>query len=107
MRIYFIFYRVMSQLSSAALQEFKNHVALNSSCTTAYLPHCLFTALKKRVCCSLCSYYSVRKVLVKTRDPTEIITNFLQQNTSYDKEEERIDLLFRFVQYAERQVGFV
>ncbi|HEY2725880.1 MAG TPA: phosphoenolpyruvate carboxylase, partial [Parafilimonas sp.] len=40
----------------------------------------------------------------KNQSPAEIINNFLRQNTSYDKEDEWIDLLFRFVQYAERQV---
>lgn len=39
----------------------------------------------------------------KEKSPAEIIDNFLKQNTSYEKDEQ-IDLLFRFVQYAERQV---
>ncbi len=39
----------------------------------------------------------------KEESPAEIIDNFLKQNTSYEKDEQ-IDLLFRFVQYAEGQV---
>ena len=38
------------------------------------------------------------------KGPVEIIRSFLQQYTSYSNEQEEIDLLFRFVQYAERQV---
>lgn len=40
----------------------------------------------------------------KQLSPVEIIRTFFQQYTSYRTEQEQIDLLFRFVQYAERQV---
>lgn len=36
--------------------------------------------------------------------PMQIIDEFFKSHTSYKTEEEKIDLLFRFVQYAERQV---
>jgi phosphoenolpyruvate carboxylase len=36
--------------------------------------------------------------------PQEIIRSFFEQYTSYEQEREQLDLLFRFVQYAERQV---
>lgn len=36
--------------------------------------------------------------------PLEIIRSFFEQYTSYKQEKEQVDLLFRFVQYAERQV---
>ncbi|MEX0980601.1 MAG: phosphoenolpyruvate carboxylase, partial [Bacteroidales bacterium] len=38
------------------------------------------------------------------KSPVEIITSFLEQYTSYTSDQEQIDLLFRFVQYSERQV---
>lgn len=40
----------------------------------------------------------------KQQSPVEIINSFIKQYTSYQTEQEQIDLLFRFVQYAERQV---
>lgn len=40
----------------------------------------------------------------KGQSPVDIIKTFLQQYTSYRIEQEQTDLLFRFVQYAERQV---
>lgn len=40
----------------------------------------------------------------KQQSPGDIIESFLKQYTSYRSEQEQIDLLFRFVQYAERQV---
>ena len=36
--------------------------------------------------------------------PSQIIEDFFSRHTSYVKEEEKLDLLFRFVQYVERQV---
>jgi len=36
--------------------------------------------------------------------PFDIIHSFFRQYTSYQNEQEQLDLLFRFVQYAERQV---
>ncbi|PRY04664.1 phosphoenolpyruvate carboxylase type 1 [Pontibacter ummariensis] len=40
----------------------------------------------------------------KKQSPAEIIDSFIKQYTSYTTEQEKMDLLFRFVQYAERQV---
>ncbi|WP_242919894.1 phosphoenolpyruvate carboxylase [Pontibacter liquoris] len=40
----------------------------------------------------------------KKQSPSEIIRSFMQQYTSYQTDREQLDLLFRFVQYAERQV---
>jgi phosphoenolpyruvate carboxylase len=40
----------------------------------------------------------------KQKSPSEIISTFLEQYTIYGSEQEQINLLFRFVQYAERQV---
>lgn len=40
----------------------------------------------------------------KHLSPEEIIETFIDQYTSYTDPKERLDLLFRFVQYAERQI---
>ncbi len=40
----------------------------------------------------------------KKRSPSQIIEDFFNKHTSFYKDAERIDLLFRFVQYVERQV---
>lgn len=40
----------------------------------------------------------------KKKSPNYIIQHFLKQYTNYETEKDKIDLLFRFVQYAERQV---
>ncbi|GAA4425020.1 phosphoenolpyruvate carboxylase [Pontibacter saemangeumensis] len=40
----------------------------------------------------------------KNQSPVEIIDSFFKQHTSYQNDQEMVDLLFRFVQYTERQV---
>jgi phosphoenolpyruvate carboxylase len=42
--------------------------------------------------------------LKKEASPSEIIDSFFAQYTTYGTEKEQLDLLFRFVQFAERQV---
>ncbi len=93
----------MSKSSTAAMQAFRNSVALKFQ-----LYNSLFTALpfhrieKTGVLLSL-FLLDCEEGYNKNYSPSEIIEKFLKQNTAYE-EEERIDLLFRFVQYAERQV---
>ncbi len=40
----------------------------------------------------------------KGMSPIEIIEDFIHSNTTYDTEQGKIELLFRFIQYTERQV---
>jgi phosphoenolpyruvate carboxylase len=93
----------MSKSSTASMQEFRNRVALKFQ-----LYNSLFTALpfhrieKTGVLLSL-FLLNCEEGYNKNYSPLEIINKFLEQNTTYE-EAERIDLLFRFVQYAERQV---
>jgi len=42
--------------------------------------------------------------LKKEQSPTDILNSFFSQYTEFKTEQEQIDLLFRFVQFAERQV---
>ena len=40
----------------------------------------------------------------KKQSPTQIIEEFFTKHTTYNQPQERLDLLFRFIQYIERQV---
>src|SRR5215467_16003303 len=40
----------------------------------------------------------------KRKNPVEIIEEFFTKHTSYTDEKDQLDILFRFVQYSERQV---
>jgi phosphoenolpyruvate carboxylase len=94
----------MSNTSSAALERFRNLVGVKFQ-----LYNSLFTSLpfhrieKTGILLSL--FLSVcEEGFKKKLSPMQIIEDFFSKHTSALKEEDKIDLLFRFVQYAERQV---
>lgn len=86
------------------LQQYKNLVAIRFQ-----LYNSLFTSLpfhrieKTGVLLSLFLIHC-EEGYRKQQSPDEIITSFIEQYTPYKKEQEMTDLLFRFIQYAERQV---
>ena len=94
----------MDATANTALQQFKNLVGIRFQ-----LYNSLFTALpfhrieKTGVLLSLFLIHC-EEGYKKNQSPVEIIDSFLQQYTSYPKEQEKLDLLFRFLQYSERQV---
>lgn len=94
----------MSNSSSAALERFRNLVGVKFQ-----LYNSLFTSLpfhrieKTGILLSL--FLSVcEEGFKKKLSPKQIIEDFFNKHTSSLNEEDKIDLLFRFVQYAERQV---
>ncbi len=94
----------MDYHSTTGLQQFKNNVAIKFQ-----LYNSLFTALpfhrieRTGILLSL--------LLEKCSDgyqdnksPVQIIEDFFEKHTTYVKEQEKLDLLFRFVRFVERQV---
>lgn len=87
-----------------ALQYFRNLVGIRFQ-----LYNSLFTSLpfhrieKTGVLLSLFLIHC-EEGFKKNQSPVEIIESFLKQYTNYRKEQEQLDLLFRFIQYSERQV---
>ncbi|MFT4153854.1 phosphoenolpyruvate carboxylase [Parafilimonas sp.] len=94
----------MSSTSSAALQEFKSLVALKFQLYNSLFTSLPFHRIEKTGVLLSLFLLECEEGFSREQSPAEIIDRFLQKNTPYDKEEEWIDLLFRFVQYAERQV---
>ncbi len=94
----------MDQSFNRALQQFRNEVGVKFQ-----LYNSLFTSLpfhrieKTGILLSLLSNIC-EEGYKKKQSPAEIIEDFFNKHTTYSKEEERNDLLFRFVQYVERQV---
>jgi len=94
----------MDVYSNSALQQFRNLVGIRFQ-----LYNSLFTSLpfhrieKTGVLLSLFLLHCEEGFL-KKQSPIEIVDSFLSQYTSYKKEQEFIDILFRFIQYSERQV---
>ncbi|KAA3437018.1 phosphoenolpyruvate carboxylase [Rufibacter hautae] len=94
----------MDGSSNSALQTYDKHVGLKFQ-----LYNSLFTALpfhrveKTGVLLSIFLLHC-EEGFEKVLSPAEIIGTFFSQYTPYRTEQEQMDLLFRFVQYAERQV---
>ena len=90
--------------SSGALQQFQNHVAVpfqlyNSLFTSLPFDRVEKTGILLSLFLSNCEEgYELKK------SPTQIIEDFFVNHTPVKTEDEKTDLLFRFVQYAERQV---
>src|SRR5437764_5344440 len=94
----------MDHQSSFGLQQFKNHVAIKFQ-----LYNSLFTSLpfhrieKTGILLSLLLNHC-EEGYKKKQSPIQIINDFFQQYTTITDAREKTDLLFRFVQYVERQV---
>src|ERR687894_635738 len=94
----------MNQTSSAPLQQFKNFVGVKFQ-----LYNSLFTALPfhriEKTGLLLSLFLSHCEAGYEKGLSPEIITeDFFYRYTSCREEKEKMDLLFRFVQYVERQV---
>src|ERR1700761_2907601 len=94
----------MSYQSSQGLQQFKNFVGIKFQ-----LYNSLFTSLpfhkieKTGILLSLFQVFC-EESFDKGKSPVAIVDHFVKQNTTYTTEKEKMELLFRFIQYAERQV---
>jgi len=94
----------MDHPSGRSLQQFRNEVGIKFQ-----LYNSLFTSLpfhrieKTGILLSLLSN-NCEEGYKKKLSPVEILEEFFSKHTIYGKENERADLLFRFVQYVERQV---
>src|ERR1041384_7321470 len=94
----------MDHQSLRGLQQFKNSVGIKFQ-----LYNSLFTSLpfhrieKTGILLSLFLNFC-EESYKKKYSPQQIITEFFQKYTSYTSEKDKVDMLFRFIQYVERQV---
>src|SRR6186713_3082402 len=94
----------MSDYSLSGLQKFKNEVGIKFQ-----LYNSLFTGLpfhrieKTGILLSLLLDHC-EEGYKKGESPTGIISNFFSKQFGFKTREEQMDLLFRFIQFIERQV---
>src|SRR5215213_10336046 len=90
--------------SSRGLQQFKENVGLKFRLYNSLFTSLPFNLEKTGIRLSLLLLECEEGYEMK-KSPSEIINNFFQRYTTYgDDEKGKNDLLFRFVQYVERQV---
>lgn len=94
----------MPSSSSAALIQFQNLVGRKFQIYNSLFTSLPFHRIEKTgILLSLLLNFC-EEGYENGQSPMQIIEDFLGKHTSYDSEEDRLDLLFRFVQYVERQV---
>lgn len=94
----------MDHFSSQSLENFKNYVGIkfqlyNSLFTSLPFYRIEKTGMLLSLFLNICEEGYKRKL-----SPEEIIDEFFQKDTSFKKKSEKLDLLFRFIQFVERQV---
>lgn len=87
-----------------SLQEFKNQVALKFQLYNSLFTSLPFHRIEKTGILLSLLLTNCEEGYKKNLGPVDIIQHFFQQHTSYSSDRERLDLLFRFIQYTERQV---
>jgi len=94
----------MDHQSSHGLHQFKNHVAIKFQLYNSLFTSLPFHRIEKTGIMLSLLLTNCEDGYKKKLSPEEIIEHFFSRHTTYTNEQEKIDLLFRFVQYVERQV---
>jgi len=94
----------MSHSSSAALQQFKNLVGIKFQLYNSLFTSLPFHRIEKTGIWLSVLQSDCEEGYRKKQSPVDIIDEFFKKYTSYPREQDRLDLMFRFVQYVERQV---
>ena len=94
----------MDHQSSRGLQQFKNSVGIkfqlyNSLFTSLPFHRIEKTGILLSLLLNICEDGYSQK-----QSPTEIVEEFFVKHTSYTDQKEKLDLLFRFIQFVERQI---
>ncbi|QNF35116.1 phosphoenolpyruvate carboxylase [Adhaeribacter swui] len=94
----------MTAYSSGSLHKFRNLVGFKYEMYNSLFSSLPFYRVEKTGVLLSLFLLHCEEGLKKESSPNDIITSFFKQYTSYATEQEQTDLLFRFVQFAERQV---
>jgi phosphoenolpyruvate carboxylase len=94
----------MDHQSSRGLQQFKNHVGIKFQLYNSLFTSLPFHRIEKTGILLSLLLNNCEEGYKKKQSPVQIIEEFFEKHTSYTKEQDKLDLLFRFIQYVERQV---
>jgi phosphoenolpyruvate carboxylase len=94
----------MSFSQAAGLQQFKNQVGIKFQLYNSLFTSLPFHRIERTGILLSLLLTNCEDGYKKKQSPVEIIDDFFKRHTNYLKEQEQIDLLFRFVQYVERQI---
>lgn len=94
----------MDSYSLTQLERFKNEVGIKFQLFNSLFTSLPFHRIEKTGILLSLLLNNCEEGYEKGKSPVDVLNDFFSKHTSYSTEEEKIDLLFRFVQYAERQI---
>jgi len=94
----------MDHQSARGLQHFKNLVGLKFQLYNSLFTSLPFHRIEKTGILLSLLLNNCEEGYKKKQSPKEIIEDFFTKHTTYRQPQEKLDLLFRFIQYIERQV---
>lgn len=94
----------MSNAHASGLQQFKNLVGLKFQLYNSLFTSLPFHRIERTGILLSLLLTNCEDGYKKKMSPIEILEDFFKRHTHFSTEQEKLDLLFRFVQYAERQI---
>ena len=94
----------MSSNSSTELSRFNNEVGIRYQLYNSLFTSLPFHRIEKTGILLSLLQSNCEDGFKKKLSPQQILEDFFSRHTSYTNEQQQLDLLFRFVQYVERQV---
>ncbi len=94
----------MHQQSTRGLQQFRNFVAIKFQLYNSLFTSLPFHRIEKTGILLSLLLNNCEEGYKKKQSPAQILEDFFVRHTVYTKDQDKLDLLFRFVQYVERQV---
>jgi phosphoenolpyruvate carboxylase len=94
----------MNESTATPLQQFQSEVGLKFQLYNSLFTSLPFHRIEKTGILLALFLSNCEEGYARGLSPTQIIDDFFKNHTNLATEEEKLDLLFRFVQYAERQV---
>ncbi len=94
----------MDHSSNRALQHFKNDIGIRFQLYNSLFTSLPFHRIEKTGILLSLLLSNCEDGYLKRQSPVTIIDEFFSKHTAYITDKEKLSLLFRFVQYAERQV---
>ena len=94
----------MNYPSSQGLQQFKNLVGIKFQLYNSLFTSLPFHRIEKTGILLSLLLTICEEGYKKKQSPVQIIEEFFQKHTAYASERDKADMLFRFVQYVERQI---
>src|SRR6188768_1077366 len=94
----------MSNTSSAALERFRNFVGVKFQLYNSLFTSLPFHRIEKTGILLSLFLNNCEEGYKKKLSPEEIVDEFFAKHTTHTNQSEKLDILFRFIQFVERQV---